>query len=239
MSLDNDITDEEMNKLLNIKICDYDWTFMWSTPIYDKNSEELLLQKKSNEINIESDSDSDSVESEITSVENIFKKIYNEFDDFDDIDTFVKIFKQLKINIGDNYICKRELRCEYGFNIYILDKTGEYIYRIFYETYNEDNKGNILTLYNRQLNIGYEVFFYSNRIENFINGKYHSTNENPQITKIINNNTKLILFDKIYPILSEFIINAYNNDSLILIPEKELTTLNKYIRNTVKLIKKS
>lgn len=24
---------------------------------------------------------------------------------------------------------------EYGFNIYILDKTGKYIYRIFYETY--------------------------------------------------------------------------------------------------------
>ena len=98
--------------------------------------------------------------------------------------------------------------------------------------------GNILTLYNRQLNIGYEAFFYSNRIENFINGKYHSTNENPQITKIINNNTKLILFDKIYPILSEFIINSYNNDNLILIPEKELTTLNKYIENTIKLIKK-
>ena len=103
---------------------------------------------------------------------------------------------------------------------------------IFYETYNENNKGNILTLYNRQLNIGYEAFFYSNRIENFINGKYHSTNENPQITKIINNNTKLILFDKIYPILSEFIINAYNNDSIILITEKELITLNKYIRET-------
>ena len=45
MSLDNDITDEEMKKLLNIKICDYDWNFMWSTPIYDKNSEELLLTK--------------------------------------------------------------------------------------------------------------------------------------------------------------------------------------------------
>ena len=45
MFLDNDITDEEIEKLLNIKICDYDWNFMWSTPIYDKNSEKLLLQK--------------------------------------------------------------------------------------------------------------------------------------------------------------------------------------------------
>ena len=45
MYVDNDITDEEMKKLLNIKVCDYDWNFMWSTPIYDKNSEELLLQK--------------------------------------------------------------------------------------------------------------------------------------------------------------------------------------------------
>lgn len=67
---------------------------------------------------------------------------------------------------------------------------------------------------------------YSNRIENFINSIYHSTNEDPQITKIIYNNTKLILFDKIYPTLSKFIINAYNNDSIILI------TLNKYIRET-------
>jgi len=39
-----------MNKLLSIKICDYDWLFMWSNPIYDKNSEELLLQKINNDI---------------------------------------------------------------------------------------------------------------------------------------------------------------------------------------------
>ena len=42
----NDITEEDIQKLLNIKICDYDWNFMWSTPIYDKNSEELLLREK-------------------------------------------------------------------------------------------------------------------------------------------------------------------------------------------------
>jgi hypothetical protein len=45
MSLDTDLTDEEMKILLSIKICDYDWLFMWSDPVYDKNSEELLLQK--------------------------------------------------------------------------------------------------------------------------------------------------------------------------------------------------
>lgn len=216
MSLVNDITDEEMEKLLNIKICDYDWNFMWSTPIYDKNSKELLLQKKLDE----------------SYIKHIIKEKYNEFEYDDiDIDTFIDIFKQLKINIGYNYICMKR-RSEYGFNIYILDKTGKYIYRIFYETYNEDNNGHILTLYNRQLNIGYEEKMYSNRIENFINGIYHSTNEDPQITKIINNNTKLILLNKIYPTLSEFIINAYNNDSIILITEKELITLNKYIRET-------
>jgi hypothetical protein len=44
MYLDNDITDGEMKKLLSIKICDYDWLFMWSNPEYDKNSEVLLLQ---------------------------------------------------------------------------------------------------------------------------------------------------------------------------------------------------
>ena len=41
----NDITDEEMEKLLNIKICDYDWLFMWSNPVYDRNSERNILQK--------------------------------------------------------------------------------------------------------------------------------------------------------------------------------------------------
>lgn len=45
MSLDTDLTDEEMKKLLSIKICDYDWLFMWGNPKYDKNSEELLLRK--------------------------------------------------------------------------------------------------------------------------------------------------------------------------------------------------
>jgi hypothetical protein len=45
MSLDIDLTDEEIKKLLSIKICDYDWLFMWSDPVYDKNSDELLLQK--------------------------------------------------------------------------------------------------------------------------------------------------------------------------------------------------
>ena len=48
--LKNDIINEEMNKLLSIKICDYDWLFMWSNLIYDKNSEELLLQKINNDI---------------------------------------------------------------------------------------------------------------------------------------------------------------------------------------------
>lgn len=41
----NDITDEEMEKLLNIKICDYDWLFMCSNPVYDRNSERNILQK--------------------------------------------------------------------------------------------------------------------------------------------------------------------------------------------------
>jgi len=41
----DDITNEEMEKLLNIKICDYDWLFMWSNPVYDRNSERNILQK--------------------------------------------------------------------------------------------------------------------------------------------------------------------------------------------------
>ena len=92
MSLDNDITDEEMEKLLNIKVCDYDWNFMWSTPIYDKNSEELLLQKILDK----------------SYIKHILQEKYNEFEYDDiDIDTFIDIFKQLKINIGYNYICMK------------------------------------------------------------------------------------------------------------------------------------
>ena len=34
-----------MNKLLSIKVCDYDWLFLWSNPIYDKDSKCLLLSK--------------------------------------------------------------------------------------------------------------------------------------------------------------------------------------------------
>jgi hypothetical protein len=45
MELKKDITDEEIDKLLNIKVCDYDWLFMWSNPTYDKDSKELLLQR--------------------------------------------------------------------------------------------------------------------------------------------------------------------------------------------------
>ena len=45
LNTDNDLTDEEIKIILSIKICDYDWLFMWSNPEYDKNNEELLLQK--------------------------------------------------------------------------------------------------------------------------------------------------------------------------------------------------
>ena len=44
-TLNTDLTEEEIKKLLSIKVCDYDWLFMWSVPEYDKNSEELLIQK--------------------------------------------------------------------------------------------------------------------------------------------------------------------------------------------------
>ena len=41
-----DITEDEMKQLLSIKICDYDWYFLWSNPEFDKNSDQLLLRKK-------------------------------------------------------------------------------------------------------------------------------------------------------------------------------------------------
>ena len=100
MSLVNDITDEEMEKLLNIKICDYDWNFMWSTPIYDKNSEELLLQKKLDE----------------SYIKHIIKEKYNEYVNFisfryleserqlNDEINFAKNLFELKFEINQTYI---------------------------------------------------------------------------------------------------------------------------------------
>ena len=44
-TLNTDLTEEEIKQLLSIKVCDYDWLFMWSVPEYDKNSEVLLIQK--------------------------------------------------------------------------------------------------------------------------------------------------------------------------------------------------
>ena len=40
-----DITEDEMKKLLSIKICDYNWYFMWRSPEFDKNSNQLLFRK--------------------------------------------------------------------------------------------------------------------------------------------------------------------------------------------------
>ena len=48
----NDITEDEMKILLSIKICDFDWYFMWSDPQFDKNSNQLLLQKRANIVDV-------------------------------------------------------------------------------------------------------------------------------------------------------------------------------------------
>lgn len=40
-----DLTSDEMKQLLNIKICDFDWWFMWSNPVFDSESEEFIIQK--------------------------------------------------------------------------------------------------------------------------------------------------------------------------------------------------
>lgn len=155
------------------------------------------------------------------------------FNQYEDIEDFVKIIKEKTIDIGENYICIKE-GCEYGFTIKIIDKNGECIYVLFFETYYENYEGEILTLFNNKLNIGYQAKIYSNRTENFINGIYHSTNEQPYIELIIKENTKLIIQDKTYPTLSEFILNSYKNDNITFIPEKELMSLDEYILQTIR-----
>ena len=108
---------------------------------------------------------------------------------------------------SNNYICYKELT-EYGLSIIINKITGDKVYNIFLD----DNR--ITTLYNIKTNTGLYEKIYSNRTEYYINGIYYSSELDNKIENIILNNTKLILKDKKYPVLYEF-IKSDNNITLI------------------------
>lgn len=140
------------------------------------------------------------------------EKLFNELGDKKDL------FKETKyMNIGDNFICYKELN-EYGLSIKICENNGEEIFNIFLDK--DDNKNNIVTsFYCNKTNKGLNEKILSNRTEYYIDGKYEGTEKDDNIDNIIKNNTKMILEDKKYPTLYKFIVR--NNMKIILIPKTE------------------
>ena len=135
---------------------------------------------------------------------------------FDKLDDKKDIFKEIKnFNIGNNYICYKELN-EYGLAIIISEINGEKIYDIFIDE--SSQYGSITTFYNTKSNIGLFEKIYSNRTEYYLDSKYHSCNLDNEIINIIKENTKLILKDKKYPILYNFI---KSDENIIIISKNE------------------
>ena len=156
------------------------------------------------------------------------KKIYYELDDKPNI------FKELRNNnicdIGDNYICYNRTG-EYGNTIKICDLYGVCMYELFVCMYELFVSGSIddtydtyiTTFYNNITQKGISEKFLSNRTEHYIDNKYYSTNFNDGIMDIIKANTKMIMFDKKYPKLYEFITSILESymDDITLIPKSE------------------
>ncbi len=149
--------------------------------------------------------DLDYVKSELT-------KVFDQLGDFD-------LFNNINhLNIGENYVCYK-IHGEYGISISICDLSGNEHFRFFLD----DNKTCISTFYNNSTKKGIYEKIYSNRTEYFIDNKYCKTYLNDKLEKIIQNNTKLILVDKIYPTLYDFIMC---NDNITLISIKEFAIVN-------------
>jgi hypothetical protein len=130
------------------------------------------------------------------------------------------------IDIGNNYICYKELT-EYGHDIQICEKTGEIIYQMLLcRDFEPELKGRyITTFYNNKTKKGLLEKIHSNRTEYYLDDKYISTNIDDEIIKLIKINTKNILKKKKYPTLYKFIINDTVNEDIILIPKDELIDL--------------
>ena len=151
------------------------------------------------------------------------RKIYYELDDKSDI------FKELKNDcisdedIGDNYICYSSSG-EYGAYIYICDLDSTCIYKLFVSHPIDDTYDiYITTFYNNITQKGIHEKIMSNRTEHYIDNIYHSTNFNNSIMDIVKANTKMIMCDKKYPKLYEFIMSILESCTydITLIPKSE------------------
>ena len=136
------------------------------------------------------------------------KKIFNKLDDKKDL------FNETKyMNIGDNFICYKELT-ESGLSIKICENNGEEILDM------DDNKNKIITsFYCIRTNKGIDEKRLSDKIEYYIDGKYEGVEKDENIKNIIKNDTKKLLEDKKYPTLYKFIMKE--NMKIILIPKIE------------------
>ena len=147
------------------------------------------------------------------------KKIYYDLDD--KIDIFTEIKDE---NIGENYICY-SCSGEYGYDINICDKNGNGVYKLFVSNIAIDDTDTIYitTFFNEISKKGLYEKIYSNRTEHYIDDVYHSTNFKDDIMEIVKVNTKIIMDDKKYPKLYEFIINILETekDDITLIPKSE------------------
>lgn len=157
-------------------------------------------------------------------ITNRMKQIYNELDDKPDI------FKELKnkcisdSDIGDNYICYSRTSGEYGVDVEICDLDGTCIYRLFVSGPIDDTDNiYITTFYNNITQKGIHEKIMSNRTEHYIDNVYHSRNFNDEIMDIVKANTKMIMCDKKYPKLYEFITSVLKSclDDITLIPKSE------------------
>jgi hypothetical protein len=150
------------------------------------------------------------------------KKIYYDLDDIE------YIFKELKnenisdTDIGDNYICYNQIG-EYGNDIKICNLDGSCVYELFAGIIDSTNNIYITTFYNNITQKGISEKFFSNRTEHYIDNIYHSTNFKDDIMEIIKANTKMIMCDKKYPKLYEFITSILESsiNDITLIPTSE------------------
>ena len=123
----------------------------------------------------------------------------------------------------DNYICYNKIN-EYGHQIKICDLDGSEIYKIFLSDKLESNSPRyITTFWNNKTKKGIFEKVYSNRTEHYYDDKYYGNNFNDAIMTLIKEYTKIIMNDKKYPSLYQFIIDIQTNEKekKLLIPKSE------------------
>lgn len=133
------------------------------------------------------------------------RTLYNEYDEFRDL---------LK-EIGEYYVYQKEVG-EYGLSVFIYKFTGELIGLVFISS--DENRVEGFMNYNTLR--GIDSHIYSNRTKYYINNEYHSDmiDDDLIMNDLINKHTKLVLEDKKYPMLYEFI---KGDDKITLINKAE------------------